>query len=113
MTTPTTSKQHASDIQVVHDPDHLRYRASLDGEAAGFAEYILTDELIVFTHTEVDRRFEGKGIGSAIARFALDDVRAEGVRKVMPLCPFIKGWIGRHREYVPLVYGIPASTAKD
>ncbi|AWB94182.1 GNAT family N-acetyltransferase [Aeromicrobium chenweiae] len=102
-----------TDVHVVHEPSRLRYRASIDGQAAGFAEYILTDELIVFTHTEVDRRFEGKGVGSAIARFALDDVRDEGRRKVMPLCPFIKGWIGRHREYVPMVYGIPDSTATD
>ncbi|AWB92260.1 GNAT family N-acetyltransferase [Aeromicrobium chenweiae] len=93
-------------IQVLPDPSRLRYQASIDGEVAGFVEYILTDELIVFTHTEVHRRFEGKGVGSAIARFALDDVRAAGKRKVMPLCPFIKGWIGRHREYVPIVYGV-------
>ena len=102
-----------TDIQVTHEPIRLRYQATVDGEIAGFAEYILTDELIVFTHTEVDRRFEGKGVGSAIARFALEDVRAEGKRKVMPLCPFIKGWIGRHREYVPMIYGVPESTAKD
>ena len=100
-------------IQVVHDPSRRRYRASVDGEAAGFVEYLLTDDLIVFTHTEVDRRFDGMGVGSAIARFALDDVRAEGRRRVLALCPFIKGWIERHREYVPIVYGIPASTAKD
>lgn len=102
-----------TDIQVVNDPTRLRYRASIDGEAAGFAEYILTDELIVFTHTEVDQRFEGKGVGSAIARFALDDVRTAGARRVLPLCPFIKAWIGRHPEYVPMVYGVPESTAKD
>ncbi|MCD4525022.1 GNAT family N-acetyltransferase [Nocardioides sp. cx-173] len=59
-----------TDIHVVHDPDRLRYRASIGGEAAGFAEYLLTDELIVFTHTDVERRFEGKGVGSALARFA-------------------------------------------
>ncbi|GAA1749519.1 GNAT family N-acetyltransferase [Aeromicrobium alkaliterrae] len=102
-----------SDIQVVHDPDRKRYRAEIDGESAGFAEYILTDDLIVFTHTEVDRRFEGKGVGSAIVRVSLDEVRSEGRRKVLPLCPFYKGWIGRHQEYVPLVYGVPESTATD
>lgn len=113
MTAPTPKGPAVTDIQIDHEPSRLRYRASIDGEVAGFAEYILTDDLIVFTHTEVDRRFEGSGVGSAIARFALDEVRDEGRRKVLPLCPFIKGWIGRHREYVPLVYGIPASTAKD
>lgn len=98
-----------TEIQVLRNPSRLRYQASIDGEVAGFVEYILTDELVVFTHTEVHRRFEGKGVGSAIARFALDDVRAEGGRQVMPLCPFIKDWIGRHREYVPLVYGVDES----
>lgn len=102
-----------TDIQVVHDPSRLRYQASIGGEPAGFAEYLLTDEMIVFTHTDVDRRFEGKGVGSALARFALDEVRTADRRKVLPLCPFIKGWIGRHREYVSMVYGVPESTARD
>ena len=110
---PDPMEPDMTDVHVVHDPDRTRYAASIDGEPAGFAEYLLTDELIVFTHTEVDPRFEGRGVGSAIAAFALAEVRAEGRRKVMPLCPFIKGWIGRHREYVPLVYGVPESTAKD
>jgi len=90
-----------------------RYEAHVDGELAGFAVYQLTDALIVFTHTEVDSKFEGQGIGSAIARFALDDVRAEGTREVLPLCPFIKAWIARHPDYYSLVYGAPSSTAKD
>ena len=96
----------ADDVVVTNHRDVMRYEARLDGELAGFAEYQLTDELIVFTHTEVDPRFEGQGVGSALARFALDEVRDAGDRKVMPLCPFIKGWIARHREYVPLVYGV-------
>jgi len=29
-------------------------------------------------------------------------VRATG-RQVIPLCPFIAGWIGRHPEYLDLV----------
>lgn len=102
-----------TEINVTNSADQLRYVARIDGEVAGFAQYILTDDLIVFTHTEVDSRFEGSGVGSATARFALDDVRDADQRKVLPMCPFIKGWIARHREYIPLVYGVPASTAKD
>ena len=101
------------EVDVTSDPARLRYEARIEGEVAGFAEYILADGLIVFTHTEVDPRFEGHGVGSALARFALDDVRATDERKVLPMCPFIKGWIARHRDYVPLVYGVPESTAKD
>ena len=61
----------ADDVVVTNSPDAKRYEARLDGALAGFAEYQLTDELIVFTHTEVDPAFEGRGIGSALARFAL------------------------------------------
>ena len=39
------------------------------------------------------RPVRGRGVGSALARFALEDVRADGTRQVLPLCPFIKGWI--------------------
>jgi predicted GNAT family acetyltransferase len=102
-----------ADVVVTRNEDENRWEAHLDGELAGVAAYHLTDELVVFTHTEVDPAFEGKGIGSALARHALDEVRAEGTRKVMPLCPFIKAWIGRHRDYVPLVYGAAPQPSGD
>lgn len=102
-----------ADVATSHNLEERRYEGRVDGELAGFAEYQLTDELVVFTHTEVDDRFEGRGVGSAIARAALDDVRRDGSRWVLPLCPFIKGWIAKHPDYVDLVYGAPASTARD
>lgn len=102
-----------SDVTLSHNESAKRYEAQLDGRLAGFAEYQLTDALIVFTHTEVDPEFEGRGVGDALARFALDDVAAQGTRKVLPLCPFIKAWIGKHRDYIPLVYGAPASRVTD
>lgn len=102
-----------TDIEVTDNPAERRYEARLNGTLAGFAEYQLTHELIVFTHTEVDPSFEGKGVGSALARFALDEVRAKGERKVLPNCPFIKAWIGKHPDYIPLVHGAPASSATD
>jgi len=46
-------------------------------------------------------------------RGALDDVRALGLRQVLPLCPFVKAWIARHREYRDLVYHAPRSSARD
>jgi uncharacterized protein len=99
--------------EVSHNPEQSRYEAHVDGALAGIAVYQLTDKLVVFTHTEVEPAYEGQGIGSALARFALDDVRSEGARKVLPLCPFIKAWIGHHPDYADLVYGAPVTTAKD
>jgi predicted GNAT family acetyltransferase len=32
-------------------------------------------------------------------RHALDLVRADGTRKAVPVCPFVKAWIDKHPEY--------------
>ena len=95
---------------VTDNPVAARFEARIDGRLAGFAEYQLTDALIVFTHTEVDPAFEGQGVGSAIARFALDQVMEDDTRKALPVCPFIKGWIQRHPEYLPITYGATRSS---
>ncbi|MBC7310768.1 MAG: N-acetyltransferase [Actinomycetales bacterium] len=92
-----------TDVVVTNNTSQSRYEAHLDGELAGFAEYRLKTDVIMFIHTEVDSTFEGKGVGGAIARSALDDVRADGSRKVVPLCPFIRSWIDRHPDYQDLV----------
>lgn len=92
--------------EVTDVPDKRRYEVSSDGQVAGYAEYILTDTLITFTHTEIDPAFEGRGMGSTLIREALNDVRSRGLA-VLPLCPFVKGWIERHRDYADLVYQSP------
>ena len=91
-------------IEVRDNEVENRYEAWLDGELAGIAVYGLGSVSIVFLHTEVFPQFEGKGIGGALARAALDDVRAQGERDVIPLCPFIKGWIEKHPDYQDLVH---------
>ena len=102
-----------ADVQVSRNDETHRYEAFIDGDQVGFAAYQLTDRVVVFTHTEVEDRCEGLGVGSALAREALDDVRRDGSRKVLPLCPFIKSWIAHHEDYQDLVYGAPRSTARD
>ncbi|MCR1784038.1 N-acetyltransferase [Nocardioides carbamazepini] len=101
-----------TDIEIADQPDRKRFEAHVGGALAGWAEYQLTDELMVFTHTEVDPAYEGQGVGSALARAALDEVRARGV-KALVVCPFITSWIGRHREYADLLYGARPSTVTD
>ncbi|GEL21885.1 N-acetyltransferase [Pseudonocardia sulfidoxydans NBRC 16205] len=91
-----------SDPVVVDRPDRSRFEILVDDEVAGRAFYQLRDGLIVFTHTEVDDRFGGRGIGGALARGALDAARARGLR-VRPDCTFVKGWIDKHPEYADLL----------
>ncbi|MCZ2857507.1 GNAT family N-acetyltransferase [Blastococcus sp. VKM Ac-2987] len=87
---------------VVDRPETGRFEALVDGKVAGLAEYRRRGSSVAFTHTVVDPEFEGRGVGSALARGALDAVREEGA-SVLPFCPFIRSWIQRHPDYADLV----------
>ncbi|RAY12381.1 GNAT family N-acetyltransferase [Actinomadura craniellae] len=89
--------------EITNNAAENRFEIRVDGALAGFAEYrVRPGNRVVFTHTEVDGAYEGKGVGSALARGALDAVRADG-GKVTPLCPFIKSYMDRHPEYADLL----------
>ena len=91
-----------SEPRVVDDAGAHRFEVRVDGAVAGYAEYRRRGGAVAFTHTVVDEAFEGRGLGSVLARGALDAVRAEGLA-VLPFCPFIRSWIQRHPEYADLV----------
>ncbi len=91
-----------ADRRLADAPERERYEATDDDGVLGFARYRLQPGVITFVHTEVDARAEGQGVGSELVRFALDDTRARGLA-VMPFCPFVNGWMRRHREYADLV----------
>lgn len=78
------------------------YEITVDGQHAGVAVFEERPGVVVFTHTEIDDAFEGMGVGSQLARAALEDVRARGL-KVRPVCPLIKAWIERHPDFQDLV----------
>ena len=81
-----------------------RYELVEGGEVVGFAEYREESGTMVLPHTVVDPGHEGEGLGSQLARFALDDIRQAG-KTVVPSCAFIRGYIEKHPEYADLVAG--------
>jgi predicted GNAT family acetyltransferase len=101
--------------EVVDHPETHRFEVIADGKVAGFADYQLSPGEILFTHTEIDEAYEGRGLGSVLIRHALDNAR-ERELAVLPLCPFVRAWIGRHEDYLDLVpararqkYNLPAA----
>jgi predicted GNAT family acetyltransferase len=89
-------------VEVGHNENEQCYEASVDGRAAGFCQYEIEGDTVTFTHTVVRPEFEGEGVGSALAKFVLEDSRAQH-RKVVPACEFINAYIRRHGEYQNLV----------
>jgi len=86
-----------SDNQAAH-----RFETTVDGHLA-IAEYNLIAGGIVFTHTEVPKELEGRGIGSALIKHGLAEARARGL-KVMPICPFFAAYMKKHAETHDLVH---------
>ena len=64
-------------------------RSRVDGEVAGFAVYHRRGGRTYFVHTEIDPAFEGKGLGSTLAKGALDAERAprRAGRAAVPVHP--------------------------
>lgn len=85
-------------VEVHDNPAESRVEARTpEGAVAGFAEYRVDGDVLVFVHTEVDDAFEGQGVGSALARGAMSTARERGVR-VRPECPFIAAYMRKHEQ---------------
>jgi hypothetical protein len=91
-----------SEPVVTDHPEHGRFEIAVDGEVAGFAAYHSVGENLDFTHTQIDDRFEGRGLGSLLIRAALEATRERGMG-VLPHCPFVRSYIERHPEFNELV----------
>jgi predicted GNAT family acetyltransferase len=84
------------------EPQQSRYELRVDGEIVGFARYVRRGGRVYFVHTEIEPGHEGAGLGSALAKGALEAERTLG-EPVVPLCPFIRQYLDRHPDLIDLV----------
>jgi predicted GNAT family acetyltransferase len=89
-------------IEIRDEREEGRYTAYLNGVRLGHATWVKVHDTVVLPHAEVDRAWEGRGIGSLLARRAFEDARADGLT-VLPLCPFMKRWAELHPDYRDVV----------
>ena len=67
-------------------------------EQAGFTEFLDRDGQRIFPHTEVDEKFEGRGLGTILVRQALEATRDAGLR-IVPVCPMVAAFIDKNTEF--------------
>ena len=90
-------------ISVVKNYELNRFEIYSDGELAGFADFKIENQVISYTHTEIDPRFSGKGLGSQLIKEALDEVLEQNL-EVAPYCSFVSAYIKKSGEkYLHLV----------
>ncbi|MEV4126489.1 GNAT family N-acetyltransferase [Nocardia sp. NPDC049707] len=99
-----TMTESTPESKVVRNDEKKRYEVYYGGELAGFSEYEERDDETVFIHTEIDGAFSGKGLGTVLAKHAVEDVIARD-RVIRPLCPFIKAYLEKHPQYDEHVVG--------
>src|SRR4051794_31282745 len=87
-------------IDLTRDEPGRHYRATVDGRVVGETEFLLTPDLVVFTHTRIDRAFESQGIGPVLGGWPLDDPRDRGSH-VLPRCPVAQAYLALHEAECP------------
>lgn len=85
------------EAQLIDNTGKKQFELDTNGQLSRI-EYILMGKKIIFTHTEVPRELEGKGIGAKLVKLALENIESRGL-KLIPLCPFTASYIKRHPEW--------------
>ncbi|WP_163543049.1 AMP-binding protein [Occultella kanbiaonis] len=93
------SRVSQTDVPTIVRNDAVgQYEIWVGGTRAGIAAFHTEAAGTGFSHTLVDDEFAGQGLGSALARGALDDTVARG-ETIVPYCPFIAAYLRRHHDY--------------
>lgn len=77
-----------------------RFELDVEGGQA-FANYRLTPQAVIITHTETPAALRGRGIASELIEGALALIRGDG-RKVIAGCAFVVDYLLKHPENADL-----------
>lgn len=90
------------DYQLINNKEKQQYEYHVSG-LIPLIEYVFNgDNAIYLTHTEVPMQLEGQGIGTCLVKDVLEDIDKNNM-KVVPLCPFVAGYIQKHPEWRRIV----------
>jgi len=87
--------------EVTRNFEEHRFELILDGYLA-VLDYIMMDDIIIFTHTGVPAEIEGRNAGIKLAQTGLEYARENGLG-VRSKCWFVSKYLRRHPEYQDLV----------
>jgi predicted GNAT family acetyltransferase len=85
------------EIEIINNTADSRFETEVEGELAHLDYKFYKDDLVLI-HTFAPPAARGKGISSALAKFALD-YAIDNKLKVVVYCPFVKAYLEKHPEY--------------
>lgn len=105
---PATKQAADEEVTINWDPSAERYVILLGDEPAGYADVTFVDgnkvrpeqegQVLNFVSTVVDPAFGGRGLGSQLVTFVMDDANKKGLA-VIPTCPFVEAWVAKNPDY--------------
>ena len=81
-------------MNIKHNREEQQFETDVAGGKA-VVTYTENDGDITFHHTEVPRAAAGQGVGSALAKAALEYAQA-AILKIYPECEFIAAYLKKH-----------------
>ena len=88
----------AEDYKLIDNEEKHRYEFQIDDKIAQI-DYIKSNNgEIYLVHTEVPASLGARGVGSQLAEKTLADIE-----RLVPLCPFVAGYIHKHPEWKRIV----------
>jgi uncharacterized protein len=75
-----------------------KFRIGVDDGEVGLLTFADRDGQRVFLHTEVDDKFEGRGLATILVKDALTATRDEGLR-VVGVCPLVAAYLDKNHEF--------------
>lgn len=90
------------DYELINNIEENQYEFHIEKHIAKIEYIRAANKEIYLTHTEVPTALEGQGIASALIKKVLEDIEHKGLR-LIPLCPFVVGYIQKHPEWRKLV----------
>ncbi|WP_353651165.1 GNAT family N-acetyltransferase [Nakamurella sp. A5-74] len=99
-------------ILVFDDPARSRFEAHLNDEPVGIIDYRVEEVSghVVIAHSQTYPPMGGRGIASALTRFALGRIREDrGTGTVVLQCPFSRDFVAARPEFADLL--VPPAAA--
>ena len=86
-------------IVTQHNPTESRYTIEVDGQVAGFANYVESGTVRDFNHTVVFDEFQGQGLSKPLIKEALDDSLRSGF-SIVPTCSAVANFVAKNPGYM-------------
>lgn len=96
----TLTDKTGAPVTVAREAD--KFTVAVEGKTVGLAAFGDRDGQRVFSHTEVDQAFGGRGLATILVAEALAATRAEGLR-IVAVCPMVAAYVKKHHDFDDIV----------